>query len=143
MRSILVGLVLCSFLSLGLSSAGAEKLRAIKITLKAKPDGGLREVILDGVVIQPSKDGKQTRMQVLNAKVAEILIDPMGKRRAGDFEAVIYADDGLMYEHIVETVGAVSGRKHGKDGQHEELVKKVRFSHDDPNAIAPKAAETK
>jgi hypothetical protein len=119
----------------------AAEPRVLRIVLKSMPDGNVREMIVDGKVIEPSKDGKKTRFNILHDKFVEIVFDAMGNRRAEEPEVEIDADDMLRYENIIKVVEAVSVRK-GPKGEFQSLAKKVKFApregDDDPAFHLPK-----
>lgn len=120
----------------------AAKPRVLRVVLKSAPDGSVSELIIDGKVVEPSKDGKQSRFEILRAKAIEAVFDAKGNRRPDEVEVEIDADDKLRYEHIINVVEAVSARK-GPKGEFEQVARRVRFApqgdeNDDPAFDLPK-----
>ena len=129
---ILLAVFGCSVSLLPATSFAADeapaKPKVLRIWLKALPTGDLRELSLNGKVLEPSRDGKRSVFDVLNERVAAIALDADGKLREDLPEAVIDADESLRYELIIDTIQAVSTYRAKPDDKPQGLLKRVRFA---------------
>lgn len=104
------------------------KPKVLRIWLKALPTGDLRELSLNGKVLEAPRDGKRSVFDVLNERVAALALDADGKLREDLPEAVIDADESLRYELIIDTIQAVSTYRAKPDDKPQALLKRVRFA---------------
>lgn len=132
MRCLLALVCFSIATSFTLIALADEKPREIKIELKAGPDGKLAEVSLDGQAIETLPDGKQSRFASLHEKIVEIVVDAQGKRRPGDYKAVLSADDRLPYEPVAAAIEAFSVRRRLADAVPEPLVSNFALIVGDP-----------
>ena len=101
--------------------ASAEERELIRIRLKAADDGSLAELIVDGKTITASKDGKRSRMEVLQSLI---------RRRVGmkkmECEVELDGDYDLKYSHVIEVIRAISGYTEGD--RVVPLIDKIKFA---------------
>src|SRR5436190_464652 len=88
----------------------------LDITLTAAANGSLAEIRLNRQLV---KD-----MPALRARVEELIGgNPL---IAAELEADLYCDEGLLYQHTIEAITALTGRRDAA-GRVEPLIRKVRF----------------
>jgi hypothetical protein len=88
----------------------------LDIQLTAATDGSLAEIRLNRQLV---KD-----MPALRARVEELI---GGNRQvAAELEADLHCDEGLLYQHTIAAVTALTGRR-DENGHIEPLIRKVRF----------------
>lgn len=128
-RIILAASASCSLFLVVASTAAAAEPHVIRITLKADADGGLAELLLNGEIVTPSKDGKRNRLEVLQSRVRGLVEDSAGRRKDMEFEAEVRVDSkSLKYMHVIEVLTAIRGYKPEADGKTVDLITSIRFT---------------
>jgi biopolymer transport protein ExbD len=88
----------------------------LEITFTAAEDGSLAEIRLNRQLV---KD-----MPTLRARALELI---SGDRLlAAELEADLHCDEGLLYQHTIAAITALTGRRDAA-GRIEPLIRKVRF----------------
>jgi hypothetical protein len=101
---------------------GIHQLDRITLRLTASPDGDLAALQMDH---RPPFTGRDVYRRLHD----EIVRWVNGARSAGfpEPEVVIDADDGLRYEHVIQTVEAISSYA-DEHGEIVPLIRKIKFT---------------
>lgn len=102
----------------------------IKVKLRANSDGTLAGVYLGGT----SLGNDQNAFKQLNLDIFK-MITAAGQDLAKEMEVEIDADYNLHFRHVINTVGACTG-KIGKDGKVVKYIEKIKFSPPKPEQAA-------
>ena len=99
----------------------------IKVKLQANPDGTLAGVYLGGKAL----GNDQNSFKQLNLDIFK-MITQAGADLAKEMEVEIDADYNLHFRHVINAVGACTG-KVGSDGNIVKYVEKIKFSPPKPD----------
>lgn len=98
----------------------------IKVKLQANPDGTLAGVYLGATAL----GNDQNSFRQLNLEIFK-MITQAGADLAKEMEVEIDADYNLHFRHVINAVGACTG-KIGSDGNIVKYVEKIKFSPPKP-----------
>jgi hypothetical protein len=106
--------------------AFAVEPQVVRIRMLADEQGELAEIKLSGEAIEPSDDGKRTRLDVLTSRIRALVEEDKGRPRETEFEAELEYPPALKYQHVVDVIRAISGYR-TKSGEVVILVKRIKF----------------
>lgn len=95
----------------------------IKVKLQANPDGTLSGLFLGGRTLG---NGPQAFAQ-LNNEILKLIGKP-GNEMAKEMEVEIDADYNLHFRHVINAVGACTGRMDKKANKVVKYIEKIKFT---------------
>jgi len=105
------------------TSTSNEIIPDIKVRLIAAPDGTLQNVMIGQ---RPLGAGDQA-FASLNSQILRLIGRP-GNPLTKDMEVEIDADYNLHYAHVIQAIGACTGRLDERTGQIVRYVEKIKFA---------------
>jgi biopolymer transport protein ExbD len=104
------------------STPSDTQLPDIKVKLRANPDGTLAGLFLGG---RNLGNGVQSFVQ-LNSEILKLIGKP-GNEMAKEMEVEIDADYHLHFRHVINAVGACTGRMDKKAKKVVKYIEKIKF----------------